>query len=141
MGDLQDEVQVVLDNSVYLAAGRTEAEQYLARRDTLARRLEQNDLPIYLARLDLVPAGSSSIISGVTPLPFGQRLRRPQEGGAAGGYGLEKVASQVRSLKYWQKPEVGVSYNRSTGSLDFQFGIQRRRHTITTPPLVWWRSR
>lgn len=123
MGDLQDEVQVVLDNSVYLAAGRTEAEQYLARRDTLARRLEQNDLPIYLARLDLVPAGSSSIISGVTPLPFGQRLRRPQEGGAAGGYGLEKVASQVRSLKYWQKPEVGVSYNRSTGSLDFQFGI------------------
>ena len=43
MGDLQDEVQVVLDNSVYLAAGRTEAEQYLARRDTLARRLEQND--------------------------------------------------------------------------------------------------
>lgn len=131
MGDLQDEVQVVLDNSIYLAASRPETEQYLARRDTLARRLEQNDLPIYLARLDLVPAGSSSIISGVAPLPFGQRA----------DMGWRRLPARCARSNTGRSRRSGSAITARPARSIFSSGSRRRRHTITIPPPVWWRSR
>ncbi|MBE6910317.1 MAG: hypothetical protein E7474_12215 [Ruminococcaceae bacterium] len=89
--------------------------------DNLDRRLKGRDIPIYLAKLELLHTAGSMFIVSVTNLPFGQRIT--QEGGASGDNGPRTVTSSVRTLEYWQKPDVKANYQPSTGALHFDFGI------------------
>ncbi len=89
--------------------------------DSLERRLRGRDLPIYLAKLELIHSAGSMFLASVTNLPFGQRLRR--EAGRAGSRELQTVTTNVRSLEYWQKPDVRAVYQQATGALHFDFGI------------------
>ena len=50
-------------------------------------------------------------------------LRCPVCFASAGGSGDLTVTTSVRSLEYWQKPDVKSVYQPSTGALHFDFGI------------------
>ena len=80
------------------------------------------DIPIYLAKLELINSAGGVFLSGVTNLPFRQVLGQ-QAGAVAGDNGLETVTTSVRSLEYWQKPDVKAVYQAATGALHFDFGI------------------
>ncbi|MBE7005308.1 MAG: hypothetical protein E7425_13720 [Ruminococcaceae bacterium] len=89
--------------------------------DNLEHRLKGRDIPIYLAKLELLHSAGSMFIVSVTNLPFDQRIT--QEGGTSGDGGPRTVTTTVRSLEYWQKPDVKANYQPNTGALHFDFGI------------------
>ena len=91
------------------------------RMDNLEQRLKGRDLPIYLAKLELLHSAGSTFIVSVTNLPFAQRVT--QETGSSDDGGPRTVTTSVRSLEYWQKPDVKANYQPSTGALHFDFGI------------------
>lgn len=123
MGDLNDTASVPLDCELRLVQNHEELENYLAQRDTLLRRVNISDLPLYLAKLDLVPIRSSCIIRNIAQLPFDQRLSGGRGREEKGLGGVLSATSEVRTLKYWQKPEAYADYNPTTGTLNFRFGI------------------
>ena len=96
-------------------------EQWLRGMDTLERHLRGRDTPIYLAKLELIHSTGSAFLSSVTSLPFQQRQDRSRP--AETGGGLQNVTTAVRSLEYWQKPDVRASYQPSGRTLHFEFGI------------------
>jgi hypothetical protein len=89
--------------------------------DNLERRLRGRDIPIYLAKLELLHSAGSMFLVSVTNLPFAQRIT--QESSHAGDGGPRTVTTSVRSLEYWQKPDVKANFQPSTGALHFDFGI------------------
>ena len=89
--------------------------------DNLEARLKGRDLPIYLAKVELLHSAGSTFIVSVTNLPFSQRIA--QETGSSDDGGPRTVTTSVRSLEYWQKPDVKANYQPSTGALHFDFGI------------------
>ena len=91
------------------------------RMDNLERRLQGRDIPIYLAKLELLQSAGSTFIVSVTNLPFDQRIT--QEGSTSGDGGPRTVTTSVRSLEYWQKPDVKANFQPATGALHFDFGI------------------
>ncbi len=91
------------------------------RMDNLEARLKGRDLPIYLAKVELLHSAGSTFIVSVTNLPFSQRIA--QETGSSDDGGPRTVTTSVRSLEYWQKPDVKANYQPSTGALHFDFGI------------------
>ncbi len=91
------------------------------RIDNLEHRLKGRDIPIYLAKLELLHSAGSTFLVSVTNLPFSQRIS--QESSASDDGGPRTVTTSVRSLEYWQKPDVKANYQPSTGALHFDFGI------------------
>ena len=91
------------------------------RIDNLEHRLKGRDIPIYLAKLELLHSAGSTFVVSVTNLPFTQRIT--QESSSADDGGPRTVTTSVRSLEYWQKPDVKANYQPSTGALHFDFGI------------------
>ena len=89
--------------------------------DNLEHRLKGRDIPIYLAKLELLHSAGSMFITSVTNLPFSQRITRESSKTADGG--PRSVTTSVRSLEYWQKPDVKANFQPSTGALHFDFGI------------------
>ena len=101
-----------------------DAEELEARRlstDNLERHLRGRDLPIYLAKLELINSAGSVFLASVTNLPFRQRLEREDSFQRVAD--LQTVTTSVRSLEYWQKPDVKAVYQRSAGALHLDFGI------------------
>lgn len=90
--------------------------------DNLERRLRGQELPLYLAKLELIQSAGSVFVGGVTNLPFGQILGR-RSSSAYTDCGPQSVTTTVRSLEYWQKPDVKAAYQPATGELHFDFGI------------------
>lgn len=90
--------------------------------DNLSKHLSGGDLPIYLAKLELIHSTGGVFLGGVTDLPFGQFLQRES---GKDGVAREKmdVTTRVRKLEYWQKPEVKASYNPEGDTLNFDFAI------------------
>ena len=91
------------------------------RIDNLEHRLKGRDIPIYLAKLELLHSAGSTFVVSVTNLPFTQRIT--QESSSSDDGGPRTVTTSVRSLEYWQKPDVKASFQPSTGALHFDFGI------------------
>ena len=91
------------------------------RIDNLEHRLKGRDIPIYLAKLELLHSAGSTFVVSVTNLPFTQRIT--QESSTSDDGGPRTVTTSVRSLEYWQKPDVKASYQPGTGALHFDFGI------------------
>ena len=89
--------------------------------DNLEQRLKGRDIPIYLAKLELLHSAGSMFITCVTNLPFSQRIT--QETSKSSDGGPRTVTTSVRSLEYWQKPDVKANFQPSTGALHFDFGI------------------
>ena len=113
---------ITVEAPVTLCADRDALREVRRIRDSLERHLSGGDLPIYLAKLELIHSTGGVFLNGVTDLPFGQFLRR--EGGQSGDSRERlEVTTRVRQLDYWQKPEVNAAYHEESGTLDFDFGI------------------
>ena len=114
----------------YLEVGATvhlcrDAEACRMRRrqmDDLSRHLRGQDLPLYLAKLELIHSAGGVFVGGVTSLPFQQSVQG-EKTSQGGGSGDLTVTTSVRSLEYWQKPDVKAVYQPSSGALHLDFGI------------------
>lgn len=89
--------------------------------DNLERHLRGQDVPIYLAKLELINSAGGVFLASVTNLPFRQRLNRGQQ--LEGRNALQTVTTSVRSMEYWQKPDVKATFQPSSGALHLDFGI------------------
>lgn len=98
-----------------------ELERWRTDSDNLERNLQGRDTPIYLAKLELIQSTGSIFLSSVTSLPFDQR--RKQDAVTTGGSSIKAVTASIRSLEYWQRPDVNTAYQRASGTLHFDFGI------------------
>ena len=112
---------VEVDARCHLARDRERLDRWVREMDTLERHLRGRDMPIYLAKLELIQSTNSSFLSSVTSLPFGQRPS--QSLSEEKGNGMQRVTTAVRSLEYWQKPDVRATYQPSDGTMHFDFGI------------------
>ena len=90
--------------------------------DDLSRHLRGRDVPLYLAKLELIHSAGGVFVGTVTNLPFQQQVSGEGEN-KNGGAGELTVTTSVRSLEYWQKPDVKAIYQPSTGGLHLNFGI------------------
>ena len=112
---------VEIDAKCHLCRDHVSLERWVREMDTLENHLRGRDMPIYLAKLELIQSMNSAFISSVTSLPFQQRPERDRH--AENKNGLQRVTTAVRSLEYWQKPDVRAAYQPSDGALHFDFGI------------------
>ena len=113
---------LTVESSVYLCRNQKQLEERRHKLDNLERHLMGRDVPIYLAKLELINSASGVFLGGVTNLPFGQSVRRDREA-AGSASGELTVTTEVRSLEYWQKPDVRAVYQPERQSLHFDFGI------------------
>jgi hypothetical protein len=121
-GDMAEEVSLDLPCQAYVCENAETLAAQTATKDTLRARLDSEDLPMYLAKLAVVQAGASTIITDVCPMPFDQRRSREdvRQGGAQNGM---TVSSEVETLKAWQRPQANATYNHATRNLHLRFGI------------------
>lgn len=113
---------ITVEAPVTICADQETLQEFLRSRDSLSRRLRGGDLPIYLAKLELLHSTGGVFLNSVTDLPFGQFLKR-EAGQCAGQRESLEVTSHVRKLDYWEAPEVKATYNAQSETLDFDFGI------------------
>lgn len=122
-GDLDERVALKLPARTRICGSAEELRAHLSVKDNLRKRMQADDLPMYLAKIQLLPAGSTTMVGSVYALPFDQRLNRDAAGGTTGAAAPLSVSSEVEVLKSWQQPEAQARYNHATGSLHFKFGI------------------
>ena len=113
---------IEIASQMHLCSDQTDLDTRTRTADNLDRRLMGRDIAIYLAKLELINSAGGVFVSGVTNLPFGQALGG-RVGQSAGAGGPQTVTTSVRSLEYWQKPDVKAVYQNATGALHFDFGI------------------
>lgn len=108
--------------ATYICRDREEYRSRRQRLDSLDKHTVGSKTPIYLAKIELIRSDGGVFIGSVTGLPFGQSVKREREGGREERAALE-VTTSVRSLEYWQRPDVKAVYQPSSGDLHFDFGI------------------
>ena len=108
--------------AVHLCGDQEACRQRRMRMDDLSRHLRGRELPLYLAKLELIHSAGGVFVGSVTSLPFGQMMKRESAAGG-GSAGELTVTTSVRSLEYWQKPDVKAVYQPSAGALHLDFGI------------------
>lgn len=106
----------------YLCRNHQALIEYRRRLNNLERHLAGRDLPIYLAKLELINSAGGVFLGGVTNLPFEQAASAERETGGEKG-GEMRVTTTVRALEYWQKPDVHAVYHPELQSLHFDFDI------------------
>ncbi|MBR3570741.1 MAG: hypothetical protein IKN96_08125 [Oscillibacter sp.] len=112
---------VEIEATCRLCRDRIQLERRFAVTDSLGKHLLGQDIPVYLAKLELIRSAGSVFLSSVTNLPFGQRLSREETHTA--DKTLQTVTASVRNLEYWQKPDVKPIFQPAAGALHFDFGI------------------
>ncbi len=125
LGDASEQVALRLPAKAQTCGSEEELRAFRSVKDNLRTRLQADDLPMYLAKIQLLPAGAMTMIGSVTALPFDQRLRRAQGRESGAGLAPLAVTSEVETLKSWQEPEAQARYSHATQSLHFKFGIPR----------------
>lgn len=125
LGDASEQVALRLPAKAQICGSEEELRAFRSVKDNLRTRLQADDLPMYLAKIQLLPAGAMTMIGSVTALPFDQRLRRAEGRESGAGLAPLAVTSEVETLKSWQEPEAQARYSHATQSLHFKFGIPR----------------
>ena len=114
---------LTVEAGVYLCRDREERQAHCRRTDNLARHTAGSDLPLYLAKIELIWSAGGMFVGGVTDLPFRQAVAQDSISQSKGGIAGLEVTTSVRSLEYWQKPDVKAVYKPSTGGLHLDFSI------------------
>ena len=113
---------LTVDARTILCRDRADLQAQRRRADTLERHTLGQDLPIYLAKLELIHSADGMFVNGVTDLPFRQTVAADPATQTQGRPDL-RVTTSARSLEYWQQPDVKAVYQPSTGGLHLDFGI------------------
>lgn len=110
------------DSSVCLCRDEETLYAHSRQQDALEQHLLGRDIPIYLAKLELINSAGGVFLGGVTNLPFNQSVGHRQESHGSLG-GELTVTTSVQSLEYWQKPDVRAAYQQAGRNLHFDFRI------------------
>lgn len=113
---------ISVNTDIFICADHRQLKDYLRKTDTLAKHVRGLELPIYLAKLELIGATDRVFLGTVTKLPFAQELTGKNQTQASGA-GFLEVTTSVKSLEFWQKPDVSASYNSSRNSIHLDFGL------------------
>lgn len=111
-----------VEAAVHLCRDQEECRLRRRQLDDLSHHLRGRDLPLYLAKLELIHSAAGVFVGGVTSLPFQQAVGTEGRSGGSSA-GEFTVTTSVRSLEYWQKPDVKAVYQPSSGALHLDFGI------------------
>lgn len=114
---------LTVEAGICLCRDREERQDRCRRTDNLARHTAGSDLPLYLAKLELIWSAGGMFVGGVTNLPFQQAVTQDSVSKSKSGVAGLEVTTSVRSLEYWQKPDVKAVYKPSTGGLHLDFSI------------------
>ena len=122
MGNHKYKNYIAVNAEFFICENESQMRGYLRKNDTLERHTRGKQIPIYLAKLELINATDRVFIAGVTNLPFKQELagKKNMNASAAGDF---EITSSVKSLEYWQRPDIKASINKQTGNMHFDFGI------------------
>jgi hypothetical protein len=115
-------VSAEFSEDLYFAPNTELALRYIRRHKAFSSKWN-GDLPIVLAKLDIIPTKAGAILKSVTENPFGQNVAAQNQGREGGGHGITEIRTEVDVLKYWQRPELQSLYNAATGALELRFGL------------------
>jgi hypothetical protein len=110
------------DAGVYVCGTPERYEEYVRISDSLDSHTSGGEMPIYLAKLELVGVSDRIFLGTVTDLPFGQQLRRGGEAETKEREGIQ-VTTSVKTLEYWQSPAVRAVSDG--GSLHLEFSLPK----------------
>ena len=112
---------ITINASMFLCANIQQLKDRYHAQDDLRKHLLGRELPIYLAKLELVSAMERAFLGSITNLPFGQAISLA---GADQAKGFDRfdVRTSVRPLEFWQMPDVKASFDKG-GDLYLDFGI------------------
>jgi len=115
---------LILDAPVTIVNNKEEFEKYYKATDNLEKHLTGTNIPIYLAKMELIYSAGCTFVGSVTSLPLEQRLIEFSDNKSKNNEAPDfTVGASVRSLAYYEKPEVSISYDRNIGKLNFDFAI------------------
>ena len=113
---------ITIGADFYICADAFELEEHNHKTDTLTKHMLGRQLPIYIAKLDLIASTDRVFLGTVTNLPFAQRLSS-QSSSQSAHVGDLGITASATSLEYWQKPDVKANYNKQNGTIHMEFGI------------------
>ena len=113
---------LTVETEIFMCRDRETCRLRREQTDDLQRHMLGDDIPLYLAKLELIHSAGSTFIGGVTNLPFRQSVVRESAEGSTNTEDLT-VTCATRSLEYWQKPDVKAVYQPSERVLHLDFGI------------------
>ena len=113
---------ITVNADLFICENEIARRERLRLSDTLTKRLRGKQIPIYLAKLELINATDRVFVASVMNLPYGQALMGKKAMQSAAG-GAFEITTAIRTLEYWQKPDIKASFNKQTGSMHFDFGI------------------
>lgn len=123
LGDHVYKNYIAVQTSIYICKDEAEQTQYRRRRENLKALTAPPELPIYLAKLELVNSSGGVFVSSVTNLPFDQHTGNEERLSTASDKGAYHITASAESLEYWKKPEVKTSFNAENGNVHLTFGI------------------
>ncbi|MDR0936799.1 MAG: hypothetical protein LBM98_08975 [Oscillospiraceae bacterium] len=108
---------------VRICASNESLREYRHIRDSLNSVLISEEIPIYLAKLELISAAKRVFINSAFNLPFGQLFPTtaavaPKSDSAAPEF---NITTAVKTIEYSQNPEVKVA--NSGGDIHFEFSL------------------
>ena len=123
IGDHVYKNYITVQTSIYICRGSDELDEYQRKNENLKPVTLAPELPIYLAKLELVNSSGGVFINSLTNLPFGQLISQGKKESGGSGRSAMNITASAESLEYWKKPEVHTSYDSDKNSLHFAFGI------------------
>ena len=113
---------ISVDADLFICANAEHLRDFESKADDLKKHLQGRELPIYLAKLELVSATDRAFLGSITNLPFAQTL---SSGSAVSAGGMDRfdMTTSVRSLKFWEKPDVKASFHQASNSVHLDFGL------------------
>ncbi|GHU57930.1 hypothetical protein FACS1894133_1740 [Clostridia bacterium] len=109
---------VTVKSDIFVCNDAGTLSDYTRSKDTLERHMRGQNVPLYLAKIEIINASDRVFIGTVTPFPFNQIALK------AGRQKTEKrenfeIKTTVQPLKYWQKPDVKGGFDENGLHLDF----------------------
>ncbi len=111
-----------MGTQIMLLPDQTEFMAYKRKQDDLNNHLRGREIPIYLAKLELIEATERVFMSALTSLPFMQVIDSNVQSQMQLNRRM-KVSTSVKSLEFWEKPDVHASYEQESDALHLAFGI------------------
>lgn len=116
--------EIAPDVAILLTANAGEREELARVRESFERRCRTAELPIYLAKLELVSSSGGAFVCGVTNLPFAQTVRQEMGSQRPAAADAElTVKTSTSTLEYWQQPDIRANYSPLSHTLNLDFAL------------------
>lgn len=115
--------EILPDVSIQICADQDDYAQYMRLHESFERCCKTGELPIYLAKLDLISSSGGAFVCGVTNLPFAQLVNGEHKAEQSPAASDLTVKTSAKTLEYWQQPDVHANYSALSHTLSFDFAL------------------